>query len=79
MSTNVVYTESMKHAITNEQRFNRYIAIRVEASDREKLSQVAERLSLKQSEVSRRALRLGLKFFKDVTLPGSRETNAEAE
>lgn len=55
---------------TVEHRFDHYIAIRVHESDQRNLSEIAERLNLKQSEVSRRALRLGLQFFKNVDLPG---------
>lgn len=60
-----------------EHRFDRYIAIRIHKSDQLKLSEIAERLSLKRSEVSRRALRVGLQFFKNVDLPGGEEVELE--
>ncbi len=63
----------MKRTGMNEQRFDRCIAIRVRESDQRNLSEIAARLNLKQSEVSRRALRLGLQFFKNVDPPGGEE------
>lgn len=52
-------------------RFETSINVRVQNTDREKLAEVAERLRLEESEIARRALRVGLQFFKNVDLPGS--------
>lgn len=58
-----------------EKRFETGLNIRLHRADRDELERVSERLGLEESEVARRALRLGLRTLNDITLPGSRETN----
>jgi hypothetical protein len=50
----------------------------VEESDRRKLEAICERLGLSRSEISRRALRLGLDRLQRATLPGSVHPEKEA-
>jgi len=49
------------------------INVVTEPSDVERLRQVAEKLSLPRNEVTRRALRIGLKVLEKVEIPGGRE------
>jgi len=56
-----------------QKNFDKYIAIRVSVDDETALTKVAAQLSLRPSEVSRRALRVGLKILQDSRLPGGVE------
>jgi hypothetical protein len=47
------------------------ITVRVTTEEREAISSVASRLSLSESEVSRRCVRIGLKTLSRTDLPGS--------
>lgn len=48
------------------------IIFRAPREDREAIKQVARRLNLNSSEVSRRAIRVGLRILDDTNVPGSR-------
>ncbi len=64
--------------IEKQKNFDKYIAIRVSVDDETALTTVARQLSLRPSEVSRRALRVGLKILQDSRLPGGVDAVADA-
>jgi hypothetical protein len=47
---------------------------RIDLDDKEQLHKIAEKCDLNESEVGRRALRLGLRILEDTELPGSRSS-----
>ena len=54
-----------------EKKFEAGLNLRLKKADRDELEKVAGRLKLDESEIARRALRLGLRLFRDVNIPGS--------
>jgi hypothetical protein len=56
----------------SERPTNEMIIFRASREDKEAIKQVAHRLNLNSSEVSRRAVRVGLRILNDANMPGSR-------
>lgn len=55
---------------TKTENLSRSVNVRLPLADIENLDHVCQRLELERSEVARRALREGLKTFRDVKLSG---------
>jgi hypothetical protein len=53
-----------------ETQIEHVLAFRVTPDDLTDLDRVCAKLDLQRSEIARRALREGLKLFRDVSLPG---------
>lgn len=54
-------------------KLNASFNLRLRVADAEKLEAAARRLDLERAEVTRRALKEGLKLFADARLPGATE------
>jgi hypothetical protein len=56
-----------------QKRTRRHLSFEIPPNDRKKVEDTADRLGLSVSEIIRRSLRVGLKKFERVNLPGSIE------
>jgi len=55
-------------------KFEKILIVRYGGQDEDGLRLLADRFDLPFSEVARRALRVGIKFFNEVDFPGSART-----